>query len=573
MDIKTKLTHVPTDPGCYLMKDMSGVIIYVGKAKNLKNRLKSYFTGSHNIKTTRLVSEIVDFLFVVTNSEQESLILELNLIKQHQPKYNILLTDDKTYPFIEIIKEATQNKIIVVRKKHLRGKLFGPYPNSYAARQTADLLAKMFPMGSYDPIPNFFKSVGDALIGHDPTHAKALLIVNRFLKGDTKQVVDALKVAMNEASEKLEFEKAQNYKSYLEHIKTTTEKQLISLNDFKNRDVIGFDYDLEDISLHMLFMRQGRIVDQHQQVFSYVGDPLEELVQVLQQYYEGEYPDEMLFSSKMDEAILKDNFENIYFIPQKGDKKKLVDLASKNANYDLKHYNLVYRNKTQNFYEGLEALEKMIEVSPIHKIEIFDNAHLFGASPISALIVYENGKLAKKEYRKYHLQTAIQDDYQSFREVIYRRYQRLLVEDKKLPDLILVDGGMGQVHAAQDALEMLNLKVPIAGLKKDNRHKLTALVYDEKTTILLKTTPIYKFLLYLSEEVHRFAISFFKKTHQKASKKSFLDDIKGVGPRTKKKLLETFNSIDHIKNASYEELQKIGIRDDIIKAIKENKDT
>ena len=271
MDIKTKLTYLPTDPGCYIMTDKNGVVIYVGKAKNLKNRVKSYFTGAHNIKTTRLVSEIADFNFVVTNSEQESLILELNLIKQHQPKYNILLTDDKTYPYIEIIKGSNFNKIEVVRKKHLKGKLFGPYPNTYSARMTADLLSKMFPMGIYNPIPNFLEEIGDRLVGNDKDHKKALNIVTKFLIGEDKIITDALIEAMNLASNNLEFEKAQNYKNYLEHIKTTTAKQLISLNDYKNRDIIGFDFDLENVSLNILFMRQGRIIDQYQQIFEYVG--------------------------------------------------------------------------------------------------------------------------------------------------------------------------------------------------------------------------------------------------------------------------------------------------------------
>lgn len=569
VNLKTKLNYVPTNCGCYLMKDNNGIVIYVGKAKNLKNRLKSYFTGSHNIKTTRLVSQIADFEFVVTNSEQESLILELNLIKQHNPQYNISLTDDKTYPFIELVKNKDTYQIKVVRKKFLRGKLYGPYPNSYAARQTADMLSKMFPMGTYDPIPNFFKVIGDNLIGDDPNHEKALQIVKRFLKGDTKVVVNHIYEHMIMASNNLEYEKALNYKNYLEHIKTTTEKQLISLNDFKNRDILGFDYNNEDISINILFMRQGRIVDQHQQVFNYINDPFDSILQYIYQYYEGQYPHEMLFDNQIEESVLRENFGKIVNIPKIGDKKKLVDLAFKNAKHDLEHYNLVYRSKQEVYYEGNIELQNLLKIQPINTIEVFDNAHLFGANPISAQIVYEHGKLNKKKYRKYHLKTAVSDDYQSFREVIYRKYQRNLSDNIQMPDLILVDGGIGQVNAALGVIKDLNLNIYVAGLKKDNKHKLASLVFENNQYKLNKNDPIYKFLSMLSEEVHRFANQFFKKTRQKEVTKSFLDNIKGIGPVNKKLLLNAFKSEKAIRLASSEELASIGINKKIIKAIKD----
>ncbi|AUD66140.1 excinuclease ABC subunit C [Tenericutes bacterium MZ-XQ] len=563
---------LPTEPGCYLMKNKQGDIIYVGKAKNLKNRVKSYFTGAHNEKTTRLVLEIDDFNYVLTNSEQESLILENNLIKQYTPKYNIRLVDDKTYPYIELTKEKYP-KLQVVRKKKPEGRIFGPYPNVYAARETARLLNRLYPLRKCDTMPKkvcLYYHIGQCLgpCQFDVDYKDDINEIIRFLKGDTKEVLSKLKTEMAKASEQMFYEKAIEYRDMIRHIESTTEKQIININDFKDRDAISFAYNEDDISIQILKMRSGKIVDHEQIVFAYVGEYTDSVLSYLQQYYEDHMPDELLFSDRFEYEALTLMFGNKAIMPQKGDKKKIVDLASKNADYDLEHHYMLYRHKQEKTQQAIDDLSQMIGAE-VKTIEIFDNAQLFGTAPISALVVYKDHAFDKKGYRKYHLKTTTNDDYQAMREVVYRRYQRLLVESKPMPDLILVDGGKGQLNAAHEILNELNLDIKIAGLKKNKKHQLEALVFNGEVYPLLKNSEVYQLLLSISEEVHRFAISFHRKTRDKTTQQSILDHIKGIGPKRKQTILSTFKSLDEIKDASDEKLKEIGLTDDIIEALRE----
>ena len=563
---------LPTEPGCYLMKNKQGDIIYVGKAKNLKNRVKSYFTGAHNEKTTRLVLEIDDFNYVLTNSEQESLILENNLIKQYTPKYNIRLVDDKTYPYIELTKEKYP-KLQVVRKKKPEGRIFGPYPNVYAARETARLLNRLYPLRKCDTMPKkvcLYYHIGQCLgpCQFDVDYKDDINEIIRFLKGDTKEVLSKLKTEMAKASEQMFYEKAIEYRDMIRHIESTTEKQIININDFKDRDAISFAYNEDDISIQILKMRSGKIVDHEQIVFAYVGEYTDSVLSYLQQYYEEHMPDELLFSDRFEYESLTLMFGNKAIMPQKGDKKKIVDLASKNADYDLEHHYMLYRHKQEKTQQAIDDLSQMIGAE-VKTIEIFDNAQLFGTAPISALVVYKDQAFDKKGYRKYHLKTTTNDDYQAMREVVYRRYQRLLVESKPMPDLILVDGGKGQLNAAHEILNELNLDIKIAGLKKNKKHQLEALVFNGEVYPLLKNSEVYQLLLSISEEVHRFAISFHRKTRDKTTQQSILDHIKGIGPKRKQTILSTFKSLDEIKDASDEKLKEIGLTDDIIEALRE----
>ena len=563
---------LPTEPGCYLMKNKQGDIIYVGKAKNLKNRVKSYFTGAHNEKTTRLVLEIDDFNYVLTNSEQESLILENNLIKQYTPKYNIRLVDDKTYPYIELTKEKYP-KLQVVRKKKPEGRIFGPYPNVYAARETARLLNRLYPLRKCDTMPKkvcLYYHIGQCLgpCQFDVDYKDDINEIIRFLKGDTKEVLSKLKTEMAKASEQMFYEKAIEYRDMIRHIESTTEKQIININDFKDRDAISFAYNEDDISIQILKMRSGKIVDHEQIVFAYVGEYTDSVLSYLQQYYEDHMPDELLFSDRFEYESLTLMFGNKAIMPQKGDKKKIVDLASKNADYDLEHHYMLYRHKQEKTQQAIDDLSQMIGAE-VKTIEIFDNAQLFGTAPISALVVYKDQAFDKKGYRKYHLKTTTNDDYQAMREVVYRRYQRLLVESKPMPDLILVDGGKGQLNAAHEILNELNLDIKIAGLKKNKKHQLEALVFNGEVYPLLKNSEVYQLLLSISEEVHRFAISFHRKTRDKTTQQSILDHIKGIGPKRKQTILSTFKSLDEIKDASDEKLKEIGLTDDIIEALRE----
>lgn len=574
LNLKDKIALLPTEPGCYLMRNEEDQVIYVGKAKNLKNRVKSYFTGAHNEKTTRLVSEIRDFSYVLTNSEHESLILEINLIKQYLPRYNIRLVDDKTYPYIEITDEAYPKLEVVRQKELIKGKVFGPYPNVYGARETVRLLNRLYPLRKCETLPKkacLYYHIGQCLapcIHKDVDYKDTISEIQRFLKGDTKDVLKRLEEEMAKASEDLAYEKAIEFRDMILHIESTTEKQIINLNDFKDRDAISFAFSKDDISLQILMMRSGKIIDHHQIVFSYVGDVMDAVLSYLQQFYEDHMPDELIFSERFNWLDIEPHFGKKALIPQKGDKKKLTDLASKNADYDLEHHYMLYRHKEETKQKALDDLSELIHHQVRH-IEIFDNAQLFGTAPISALVVYKDGAFDKKSYRKYHLQTTTNDDYQAMKEVTYRRYQKLLVEQGVFPDLILVDGGKGQLNAAQEVLNDLGLNIKIAGLKKNQKHTLEALVYQNQVMPLLKQSEIYKFLIKLSEEVHRFAIDFHRKTRDKQSIKSPLDDIPGIGDKRKKAILSHFKSIEDIKEASLETLKSLGIPESIATKIKE----
>ena len=574
--MKDKLALLPNEPGCYLMLNEAGDVIYVGKAKNLKNRVKSYFTGTHNAKTQKLVSEIRDFNYVVTNSETESLLLEFNLIKKYAPIYNIRLIDDKSYPYIEITNE--KDPMIQVSRYQTvdpEKTLFGPYPNGYSAKETLKLLQKLYPLRRCNPVskkPCMYYHLGLCLgpcahehVDYEPNIKK----ITQFLKGDTKEVLDELKRRMKEASESLEFEKALEYRDMIKAVEDTTEKQIVSLNDHKDRDFVSFAANEDDLAIHILMMRQGRILDSHQQVVSFMDDPNETFLSYIKNYYDRFLlPDELVFDSQVDEKTLKMYFGNKVVIPKIGDKKKLIDLAHKNAIEDLTHYFKLYRAKSEKMNEQLEALSQIVE-SKVNYIEVFDNAHLFGTAPISGMIVWKDNHFERKMYRKFHLKTSTNDDYQSMKEVLYRRYQRLLIEKQRLPDLICVDGGKGQVTAAFEVLNALNIEVPVLGLKKNKFHQLEGYVYNGEVTLLDKKGVLFQFLGKLSEEVHRFTITFHQDTKNRKDYGSVLDNVKGLGPTRKKKLLSTFTSIDDIKNATVDQLREIGLPDKVIKAIKE----
>lgn len=569
--IKEKLKTLPESPGCYLMLNAKNEIIYVGKAKNLKNRVRSYFTGSHNLKTTKLVSEIVDFNYVMTNTERESLILELHLIKENLPKYNIKLVDDATYPFITITNEKDPRLVVERESTKDLGKRFGPYPNVYKARDTVKLLNKIYPLRKCDKLPKkacLYYHLNQCLapcIKKEPIDYKPIIQeITAFLKGDTKKVVDDLKKEMYHASDELQFERALEYKEMIDAIEFTTEKQLISLNDFQDRDFIAFHGDHEDVSVQILKMRAGKIIDVKSDIFGYVGHIQDAVNEYILQLYEDKtkWPDELLFSDLFALEDLEWMFGKKASIPKIGDKKKLIDMAFKNAKYDFENYRYLNRLETEKTKEAEDAFKSLIGLSAIEHIEIFDNAHLFGDSSVSAMVVFKNGKPSKTDYRKYHIkQAAKMDDYGSIREVIYRRYQKALMENTKLPDLIIIDGGKGQVSAAQTVLSDLGLAIEMIGLKKNDKHQLEAVVYQNNLYDLDKSSYLYTYLGKMSNEVHRFAISFHKQTRAKALIRSQLDGIIGIGEKRKTKLLETFVTIDAMKQGDLETYKKIGINE------------
>lgn len=558
------------------MKDNQGEVIYVGKAKNLKNRVKSYFVGAHNEKTTLLISEIRDFSYLITNNELESLILEINLIKRYLPKFNIKLVDDKSYPYIKFSK-GPYPRLIVLRSNTPTEKAFGPYPNGYSARMTVDLLNKLYPFRKCVTIPKkpcLYYHLGQCLapcindVSKDE-YNQMMKEVTKFLKGDTKKVLDMLERKMYEASDNLEFEKANEYKEMINHINTTSEKQIISLADLKDRDIIAYAYNDENIAIQILLMRNGAITDTYQTIFSYVGNHYEAALNYIDQLYLDKlFVDELLFSNQFDLNDLEIRYKKKASIPQIGDKKKMVDLAYQNATENLENYFKIYQHREDINLEIERSLYELFS-KEINYIEAFDNSQLFGTSPVSAMIVYKNNEFFKEGYRKFNLKSAAQDDYQQMKEVIYRRYYRLLMEDKSLPDLILVDGGIGHVNAALSVINDLRLDVIVAGMKKNKKHELESLIFDNNEIKLEKNSNLYKFFLKINEEVHRFAITFHRQARFRETFKSPLDGIKGIGVKRKEKLINHFGTIEAIKEAEVEEIMKLGFSLKLAQKLKE----
>ncbi len=580
-NIKTKLTLVPTNPGVYLMLDKYGNIIYVGKAKNLRNRVRSYFVGAHNLKTTKLISEIASFSYVQTNSEKEAFLLEHNLIKEHNPKYNIRLTDDKSYPYIVITNEKHPRIITSRTHKKDLGTYFGPYQNVYAAKQTLRLLNKIYPLRKCDKLPKkacLYYHLGQCLapcikkdkIDYEPYIKE----ITAFLKGNDKDIKDYLTKKMTDASEKLLFEEALEYKQLLDFINITNEQQLISFNDFKDRDFISYETDNEDVSLQILKMRKGKIIDTKSDIFPLYLDTDNILSYIYDYYKKTPMPDEICFSDKFNEEELKELFGSKAVIPKRGKKKKLIDIAYKNASYDLSHERLLNKTKEEKFLEKVNAFNLFSGLENVKRIDLFDNSHTFGSEMVSVMVVYKDFKPAKKEYRKYKLKyTKDGDDLGAFREVLYRRYQRALFEKTCLPDLIIVDGGINQVNAGKEIINSLNLNIKIMGLKKDLSHTLSEVIYNDKFYKLDKKTPLFKLLSEMIEETHRFAITYHRSRRDKGTKTSLLDNIKGVGEVRKKRLLTKFVSIENMLKGSLEEYKEIGIneelRENIIKSLRD----
>jgi excinuclease ABC subunit C len=576
LNFKNKLSLLPDKPGCYLMKDQDDEVIYVGKAKNLRNRVKSYFVGAHNEKTTLLISEIRDFSYLITNNELESLILEINLIKRYLPKYNIKLVDDKSYPYITFSKDDYP-RLIVFRSNIPTEKGFGPYPNGYSARMTVDLLNKIYPFRKCRIIPKkpcLYYHLGQCLAPcindvSKKEYDDMIKEVTKFLKGDTKKVLDLLTRKMLESSDKLEFEKANEYKEMINHINTTSEKQIISLADLKDRDIIAYAYNEENIAIQILLMRNGSITDTYQTIFSYIGDPYETTLNYIDQLYlDHLYVDELLFSNQFKIEDLEIRYKKKAMIPLIGDKKKMVDLAYQNAKENLENYFKIYQHREDINLEIEKSLYELFG-KEINYIEAFDNSQLFGTSPVSAMIVYKNHDFFKEGYRKFNLKTANQDDYQQIKEVVYRRYYRLLMEDKMLPDLILIDGGLGHVNAALSIIEDLKLDILVAGMKKNKKHEFELIIYNNEQIIMSKNSTLYKFFLNISQEVHRFAITFHRQVRFRETFKSPLDGIKGIGIKRKEKLINHFGTIEAIKEATIDEIVKLGFSLKLAKKIKE----
>lgn len=582
--IKSKLELLPTSPGCYIHKDKNGTIIYVGKAKNLRNRVRSYFRGSHDTKTEALVSEIVDFEFIVTESNIEALLLEINLIKENKPKYNIMLKDDKSYPFIKITNERYPRLIITRQVKKDGGLYFGPYPDVGAANEIKRLLDRIFPFRKCTNPPSkvcFYYHLGQCMahtVCHkDEAYFKGMAQeVSDFLKGQDDKIIDELKLKMNNAAQNMEFERAAEYRDLIQAIGTLRTKQRVMAKDLQNRDVFGYYVDKGWMCVQVFFVRQGKLIERDVNLFPYYNDPDEDFLTYVGQFYQEKshlIPNEILIPQDIDEEAVKALVDTKVLKPQRGEKKQLVNLAIKNARVSLEQkFNLLEKSmeKTQG---AIENLGKLLQIPTPVRIESFDNSNIMGTSPVSAMVVFVNGKPSKKDYRKYKIKTVVgPDDYASMREVIRRRYSRVMRDGLTPPDLIVIDGGQGQVNIAKQVIqEELGLDIPIAGLQKNDKHQTHELLFGDPLQVieLSRTSQEFFLLQRIQDEVHRFAITFHRQLRSKNSFSSQLDGIEGLGPKRKQLLMKHFKSLTKIKEATVDEIVTVGIPRAVAEAVQE----
>ena len=580
--IKSKLELLPTSPGCYIHKDKNGTIIYVGKAKNLRNRVRSYFRGSHDTKTEALVSEIVDFEFIVTESNIEALLLEINLIKENKPKYNIMLKDDKSYPFIKITNERYPRLIITRQVKKDGGLYFGPYPDVGAANEIKRLLDRIFPFRKCTNPPSkvcFYYHIGQC-VAHtickkDEAYFKAMAQeVSDFLKGQDDKIIDDLKSKMNLAVQSMEFERAAEYRDLIQAIGTLRTKQRVMAKDLQNRDVFGYYVDKGWMCVQVFFVRQGKLIERDVNLFPYYNDPDEDFLTYVGQFYQEKshlIPNEILIPQDIDEEAIKALVGTKVLKPQRGEKKQLVNLAIKNARVSLEQkFNLLEKSveKTQG---AIENLGRLLQIPTPVRIESFDNSNIMGTSPVSAMVVFVNGKPSKKDYRKYKIKTVVgPDDYASMREVIRRRYGRVQRDGLTPPDLIVIDGGQGQVNIAKQVIqEELGLDIPIAGLQKNDKHQTHELLFGDPLEVVELSRNSQEFFLLqrIQDEVHRFAITFHRQLRSKNSFSSQLDGIDGLGPKRKQNLMKYFKSLTKIKEVSVDEIVEVGIPRAVAEAV------
>lgn len=566
--IKSKLALLPLEPGCYLMKNKEGTVIYVGKAKKLKNRVSSYFNGVHNYKTTKLVSEIVDFEYVVTQSEKEALLLEINLIKDYSPKYNIMFMDNSYYPYIQLTKERHPKLKIVRDAKNKKCKHFGPYPDATAARETFKLLNKLYPLRKCEHIPKkecLYYSLGQCLAPciHEvepEVYTEISNKITKFIHGDTKEIITELTRKMQQASDDLNFEQALEYRNLINHINHVTSKQHVQFEDQVDRDILGFYVDKGYLSIQLFFMRQGKLLSRDFNLMPIYDDEKDEVIRFITEFYtQNTYPKELLIPSSIDKELLEGILECKIVCPEKGNKKDLVDMAINNSKEVLeKKFKLIEKTET-NTIQAVKELGRLLNIDTPHRIDLFDNSNIQGAYAVAGMVVFRDGLPSKNDYRKYKIKTVEgPNDYASMKEVIYRRCLRILTDQHEKPNLIIVDGGKGQIKVAKEVVELLNLDIYVCGLAKDDRHQ-TAMLLDEngEEVAINRQTPLFYLLTRMQDEVHRYAISFHRQIRAKSLIDSIIDDVEGIGPKRKKQLLNHFGSVKKMKEASLEMLEEV----------------
>ena len=570
LKIKNKLSLVPEKPGSYQMKNKDGLIIYVGKAKNLKRRLKSYFTKTVTGKTLMLVNDIYDFDYIVTSTELESLILEITLIKKYNPKYNILLKDDKSYPYIELTKEKYPRLKIVrnVNKKKNKSRLFGPYPNVTAARQTVNMLNRLYPLRKCENLKKdlcLYYHIGECLgyckkeINSEELD-KMLNEIASFLKGNSTFIEQRIKDDMMRASENLNYERALELKQMLDDINVTLTKQKIDLNKNYNFDLVNFYKQDNFLSISIFFIREGLLFGKHSEIVQSIDEGNDDVIEYIINFYDKRSlpPKELIVCEDIDMELLKDYMNIKVSTYKKGQIKKLLDLAKENAIISLNENIENIKRSDDKRLDSIKDLETILNMDKIERIELFDNSHLFGTFYVGGLVVFDNFLPNKNEYRKFKIDMEVKDDLSAMREVIYRRYYRLLLEKGRYPDLLIVDGGELQVSVAEEIIDNLHLPIKVIGLKKDDKHRTNVIVNDNMDNINIDNYPdLFVFLSKMQNEVHNFVINYHRNIRSKGSLSSLLDMVEGIGNIRKKELLKRFGSLKKMKEASIEELTEI----------------
>ena len=580
--IEAKLKLLPDLPGCYLMKDAADQILYVGKAKNLKNRVRSYFRGAHDTKTTKLVSEIDHFETIITNSNKEALLLEINLIQQYKPPFNIRLKEGTMYPYLKITKERHPQLIITSNVTKDGGLYFGPFPNVGAATQTQQLLHRVYPLrrcGKNEKRACFYYHLGQCIgpCDHEVTkdmYQQQIQKIKQFFNGDIQPIMTQLKDKMQAAAERLDFEQAADYRDQLQYIETTIERQIIMSQDYDNTDVFAYDFQRGWISIQVFMLRQGSILKREAAIFPAYTDPDEELTTFIARFYQEEnhlLPKAILVPEDVDKDLLSQVISVPISTPQRGKKKSMLDLCAKNSQLALnERLNLldIQAQQTRGVSEDLAAA---LGIPLAYHIEAFDHSNISGTGLVSGMVVYKEGKPDRKSYRKFKIKESNQtNEFAHTQEVIRRRYSRLLREEQPLPNLILMDGGKVQVRAARQVIEEeLGLSIPVAGMVKDDKHRTASLMngYSEELVELDHQSPVFHYIQRIQEEVHRYAISYHRQVRSKQQFASKLDAIPGVGKVTRTKLLKHFKSLKAMKEASIEDYAKLGVRAELAERI------
>ena len=569
--LKEKLKTIPHLPGSYQMRNINNTVIYVGKAKDLYKRVNSYFKGNVTGKTAKMVSEVVDFTYITTSTEQEAFILELNLIKEYDPKYNILLKDDKSYPYIEYISKPYP-KLKVSRYLSVKRKdkklLFGPYPNAYAARKIVNLINRLYPLKKCEGMPKdvcLYFHIGECLGYCSKKIDKEALDkmekdILEFLRGNDKILIDKIMEKINTFSNMLNFEAALELKKELDYIKVVLDKQKVELHDYINRDVISYYLDEGIVSVQILFVRNGKIVGGNNDKFYLMSDILDEVNSYILKFYERhEIPKELLVEKDLSAEIIGNILGTKVVAPEKGKKKNLLNMAKENAKIALEQEITIIKNDEKRSVLANDELRKLLNMKVLNRIDSFDNSNLFGTYAVSGMVVFKNGKPAKKEYRKYKVSVDKNDDYNTMREVVYRRYYRCMVEQSEMPDLILVDGGVSQINACKSVLDELHLNIKVCGLRKDDHHRTNELVDGDtlNTIEIPRMSDVFHYLTRIQDEVHRYTITYHKTLRDKGSIGSLLDNIDGIGSVRKKELIKKYGSVKKMGEASVEELSLI----------------